>query len=90
MRWSWNGKEIIEEGKHRSKRGAKNEAARSVLKQLAADEVRRLPIGSWAPRGLPMGSLCQAELLDPRQNGALAQWDLWQECRLTRSRDKQW
>ena len=28
----------MQEGKHRSKRGAKNEAARSMLKQLAADE----------------------------------------------------
>ena len=37
-RWSWKGKELVQEGKHRSKRGAKNEAARSMLKQLAADE----------------------------------------------------
>jgi len=53
IRWSWKGKELVQEGKHRSKRGAKNEAARSMLKQLAADE---------------------AEFLDPRQNGAVAQW----------------
>ena len=30
-RWSWSGKEFACEGKHRSKRGAKNEAARQVL-----------------------------------------------------------
>jgi hypothetical protein len=28
----------VEEGKHRSKRGAKNEAARSLLTHLAGDE----------------------------------------------------
>ena len=38
VRWSWNGKEVVEEGKHRSKRGAKNEAARSLLTHLAGDE----------------------------------------------------
>eukprot|EP00435_Cladocopium_sp_Y103_P062192 s444_g23.t2 len=53
IKWSWNGKEVVEEGKHRSKRGAKNEAARSVLKQVAADE---------------------AERLDPKHNGQIAQW----------------
>eukprot|EP00913_Durusdinium_trenchii_P026142 g24524.t1 len=53
IKWSWNGKELTEEGTHRSKRGAKNEAARNLLRQLATSE---------------------AELLNPRQNGALAQW----------------
>ncbi|CAL1167588.1 unnamed protein product [Cladocopium goreaui] len=53
IKWSWNGKEVVEEGKHRSKRGAKNEAARSLLTHLAGDE---------------------AEMLDPRHNGAVAQW----------------
>jgi len=53
IKWSWNGKELVEEGKHRSKRGAKNEAARSLLTHLAGDE---------------------AEMLDPRHNGAVAQW----------------
>jgi len=36
--WSWNGKEIAIQGEGRSKRAAKNEAARHVLKQLISEE----------------------------------------------------
>ncbi|CAJ1351069.1 unnamed protein product [Effrenium voratum] len=53
LRWSWDGKEFAIQGTHRTKRGAKNEAARQLLQHLAREE---------------------AELLDPRQNGAVAQW----------------
>ncbi|CAE8689887.1 unnamed protein product, partial [Polarella glacialis] len=38
--WNWNGKELAHTGSHRSKRGAKNEAARFLLQQLAAQEAR--------------------------------------------------
>eukprot|EP00930_Biecheleria_cincta_P040438 TRINITY_DN2770_c0_g1_i1.p1 TRINITY_DN2770_c0_g1~~TRINITY_DN2770_c0_g1_i1.p1 ORF type:complete len:1216 (+),score=190.45 TRINITY_DN2770_c0_g1_i1:71-3718(+) len=53
IRWSWDGKELVHEGSHRSKRGAKNEAARLLLKELASHD---------------------PELMNPGQNGALAQW----------------
>ncbi|CAE7027914.1 unnamed protein product [Symbiodinium sp. CCMP2592] len=53
MKWTWQDKEYACEGKHRSKRGAKNEAARQVLRFLIEEE---------------------ASTLDPRQNGAVAQW----------------
>lgn len=46
-RWSWNGKELTEEGTHRSKRGAKNEAARNLLRQLATSEAERLVGWFW-------------------------------------------
>ncbi|CAE7940438.1 2E4.130, partial [Symbiodinium necroappetens] len=53
LKWTWQDKEYSCEGKHRSKRGAKNEAARQVLRFLIDEE---------------------ASTLDPRQNGAVAQW----------------
>ncbi|CAE7266609.1 NAM7 [Symbiodinium natans] len=53
LKWRWKDKEYACEGRHRSKRGAKNEAARQVLRYLIDEE---------------------ASVLDPRQNGAIAQW----------------
>jgi len=53
IRWSWDGRELVQEGSHRSKRGAKNEAARLLLKELASQD---------------------PDLMNPGQNGALAQW----------------
>ncbi|CAE8689891.1 unnamed protein product [Polarella glacialis] len=43
--WSWNGKELAHTGSHRSKRGAKNEAARFLLQQLAAQEAELMDPG---------------------------------------------
>mmetsp|Transcript_6346 Transcript_6346/g.14556 ORF Transcript_6346/g.14556 Transcript_6346/m.14556 type:complete len:1172 (+) Transcript_6346:18-3533(+) len=53
IKWVCNEKEYAFQGTHRSKRGAKNEAARQLLQCLAEE---------------------QAPELDPRQNGAIAQW----------------
>ena len=89
LRWTWQEKEYACEGKHRSKRGAKNEAARQVLRFLIEEEARAR---AGPPGGLlglmdacecmmcarvlllSLALLSQASTLDPRQNGAVAQW----------------
>eukprot|EP00931_Biecheleriopsis_adriatica_P046667 TRINITY_DN2681_c0_g1_i2.p1 TRINITY_DN2681_c0_g1~~TRINITY_DN2681_c0_g1_i2.p1 ORF type:complete len:1206 (+),score=280.58 TRINITY_DN2681_c0_g1_i2:65-3682(+) len=45
IKWSWDGKEVTHQGTHRSKRGAKNEAARDLLKRLAAEEAQLMDPG---------------------------------------------
>mmetsp|Transcript_48698 Transcript_48698/g.90283 ORF Transcript_48698/g.90283 Transcript_48698/m.90283 type:complete len:1219 (-) Transcript_48698:123-3779(-) len=67
--WTWDGKEIVLEGSGGSKRSAKNEAARNVLRRLAQEE---------------------SQVMDPTQNGALAQWAIeWINRRLQASMEVQ-